>query len=67
MNPPDDTAPLDTAAGATPPLAHEGTDVTVDPADLDGPHDTPATSDPAEMTEDDSLGGTGGGNAGGAG
>ena len=48
-----------------PPLA--GTDVTVDPADLDDPVERPATSDPAEMTEDEALGGVGGGSPGGAG
>lgn len=46
-----------------------GTDVTVDPADLDEPQDTPASSDGDQMVDDDDgeLGGTGGGNAGGAG
>lgn len=54
-------------SGSTPPPAHEGTDVTVDPAALDDGHDLPASSDPAQMSEDDAMGGTGGGNAGGAG
>ena len=58
----DDT--LATGQAATPP---GGTDVTVDPADLDRPVDRPATSDPAEMTEDEALGGVGGGSPGGAG
>lgn len=48
------------------PRSHEGGDVTVDPADLENPP-TPATSDPDEMTEDEALGGVGGGSPGGAG
>jgi len=52
---------------STPPSTDDATDVSVDPAQLDDAHDTPASSDPAEMTEDSGLGGTGGGNAGGAG
>lgn len=43
-----------------------GTDISVDPADLDS-SDTPATSDPAEFTEDQDLGGVGGASPGGAG
>jgi hypothetical protein len=46
-----------------------GTDISIDPADLDqAGEDTPATSDPAAFDEDgEALGGTGGENAGGAG
>ena len=36
----------------------DGTDVGADPADLDA--DTPATSDPEQMTDDGELGGVGG-------
>ena len=43
----------------------EGTDISAGP--LDDSADTPATSDPDEMTDDGSMGGTGGENAGGAG
>ncbi|MHB8960606.1 MAG: hypothetical protein ACYDAN_13380 [Candidatus Limnocylindrales bacterium] len=43
----------------------QGTDVTAGP--LDGSADTPASSDPDEMTDDGEMGGTGGKNAGGAG
>lgn len=43
-----------------------GTDVTADLDDL-AQGEKPATSDPDEMTEDPALGGTAGGNAGGAG
>lgn len=67
MSQPEDTPPRDTARRQSPTGAAVGPDVGVDPADLDEPHETPATSDPAEMTEDDAMGGTGGGNAGGAG
>ena len=42
----------------------DGTDVSVDPADLET-EDTPATTDPEQMTDDGALGGAGG--AGGAG
>lgn len=57
MTQPDDTTQLG-----------KGTDVTVDPADLETPADTPATSDGDQMADDDGeLGGTGGENAGGAG
>ena len=52
---------------STPPSTDDGTDVSVDPASLDDDRDTPASSDPAQMTEDTGLGGTAGGNAGGAG
>ena len=49
------------------PQVFEGTDIEVDPDEVDGIEDadTPATSDPEQT--DDTLGGTGGGNAGGAG
>ena len=48
------------------PHVADGTDVTADPQHLDdAPH--PASSDPAEMTEDSDLGGVGGQDAGGAG
>jgi hypothetical protein len=45
-----------------------GADITAADLDVEEPVDPPATSDPAEMVDgDDALGGTGGGNAGGAG
>lgn len=44
----------------------EGTDVAGADAD-GGSGDVPATSDPEQFTEDSTLGGTGGQNAGGAG
>jgi len=46
-----------------------GTDISVDPADLDNTDttDTPATSDPDAFTEDQELGGVGGSSPGGAG
>jgi len=44
----------------------QGTDITVDPSELET-EDKPATSDPEQMTEDEALGGVGGGQAGGAG
>ena len=72
MSQPDQTpTEIDRDAGpatgqATTPLGG-GTDVTVDPAALDDPIERPATSDPAEMTEDEALGGVGGGTPGGAG
>ena len=50
----------------SPPVG-EGTDITVDPEqveDVDA-SDTPATSDPEELTDDGALGGAGG--TGGAG
>ncbi len=49
-----------------PTTIEDGTDITADPADLDSA-DTPATSDPDQMTDDGDLGGTGGEGAGGAG
>ena len=42
------------------PSSHEGGDVVVDPADLEADPPVPATSDPDEMTDDGTLGGTGG-------
>ncbi len=48
------------------PQVFEGTDISVDPEEL-GKEETPATSDPEEMSGGDDLGGTGGENAGGAG
>lgn len=56
-----------TEPAADAPNTHEGGDVVVEPADLDLDVPTPATSDPAEMTEDEALGGVGGGSPGGAG
>ncbi len=53
MSAPDDQ-PTDTA-----PVL-DGTDVTVDPADLDSAGDVPATSDPEQLTGDGSLGGVAG-------
>lgn len=47
------------------PALDEGTDVTID--DADDSADTPATSNPDEMTDDGDMGGTGGRNPGGAG
>lgn len=55
MTRPDDSAPA----------LDDGTDITVE--DADSSADTPASSDPDEMTDDGSMGGTGGENAGGAG
>ena len=49
-----------------PPLG-EGTDITAADLDPDDGADTPASSDPDEMTDDGLMGGTGGENAGGAG
>jgi hypothetical protein len=49
-----------------PPLG-EGTDVGGEGLDIEADVDTPATSDPEAFTEDSDLGGTHGGNAGGAG
>ena len=43
------------------------TDIDTDDLDVEAPVDPPETSDPAEYVEDEDLGGTGGGNAGGAG
>ena len=48
----------------SPELA-QGTDV--EPDSLDDSADTPASSDPDQMTDDGEMGGTGGENAGGAG
>lgn len=52
-----------------PPDLGDGTDISAaDPeVDPDSSIDTPASSDPDEMTGDGSLGGTGGQDAGGAG
>lgn len=51
------------------PQVDEGTDITADPDDLDVPaEDKPATSTPEAYREDgDTMGGTGGLDAGGAG
>ncbi len=51
-----------------PPVSRlrEGTDVQADPDDLE-PDERPATSDPAEFTDDQALGGVGGESPGGAG
>ena len=51
------------------PTVEEGTDITADPDDLDVPSDEkPATSDAEQFREDgETLGGTGGMDAGGAG
>ena len=43
------------------------TDIDTDDLDVTAPVKPPATSDPEEYVDDDSLGGTGGRNAGGAG
>jgi len=48
------------------PRVQEGTDVQVDPEDVET-DDLPATSDPAAFTDDQALGGVGGGSPGGAG
>ena len=48
------------------PQVFDGTDIEVDPTALDT-DDEPASSDPKEMTDDGSMGGTGGEDAGGAG
>ncbi len=45
----------------------DSTDVTVPPSEVDAPVDPPASSDPDELTDDGSMGGVGGENAGGAG
>ena len=51
-----------------PPDLGKATDIDTDDLDVEAPVDPPATSDPdAFVEDDDSLGGTGGGNAGGAG
>ena len=51
-----------------PPDLGTATDIDTDDLDVEAPVDPPATSDPDEFVgDDDSLGGTGGGNAGGAG
>jgi len=44
----------------------EGTDVQADPDNLE-PDERPASSDPAEFTDDQALGGVGGESPGGAG
>lgn len=45
-----------------------GTDITVDPEDIDAEiQDDPGAADPESTTDDTAMGGTGGGNAGGAG
>jgi len=49
------------------PQVFEGTDVVVDPAQIEEPEEQPASSDAEQMTDDGDMGGTGGGNAGGAG
>jgi hypothetical protein len=50
------------------PEVGEGTDIDAAQLDLDSPTDPPATSDATEYVEDgETLGGTGGLNAGGAG
>jgi hypothetical protein len=41
------------------PQVFEGTDISVDPSELET-EDTPATSDPEELTDDGKLGGAGG-------
>lgn len=57
--------PTDSEQAPTIPPA--GIDIEADPADLDA-LDRPATSDPAQFTQDDdTLGGVGGPSAGGAG
>lgn len=59
----------DTPSPDGPPAAsplREGTDVQADPDDLE-PDERPATSDPAEFTDDQALGGVGGESPGGAG
>lgn len=43
------------------------TDIDTDDLDVEAPVEPPATSDPKQFVEDDTLGGTAGGNAGGAG
>ena len=50
----------------TPDLG-KGTDIDAAELDVEKPVDTPATSDEDEFVGDDSMGGTGGKNAGGAG
>ena len=46
----------------------DGTDIDAAELDVEAPVEPPATSDPEEMVDgDDALGGTAGGNAGGAG
>lgn len=52
-----------------PTTIEDGTDISAEPDDLAdlGSADTPATSDPDQMTDDGEMGGTGGENAGGAG
>ncbi|MDQ3502728.1 MAG: hypothetical protein M3486_03775 [Actinomycetota bacterium] len=48
------------------PQVQESSDVQVDPEDMET-DDLPATSDPAAFTDDQALGGVGGGSPGGAG
>ena len=48
------------------PQVFEGTDITVDPDELETP-DEPATTDAEQLTDDGGQGGVGGENAGGAG
>ena len=48
------------------PRVQDGTDVRANPDQLDT-DETPATSDPAAFTDDQELGGVGGGSPGGAG
>jgi hypothetical protein len=49
------------------PQVFEGTDIEVDPDELEAPQE-PATTDPEQQTDgSDAMGGTGGENAGGAG
>ncbi|MCY7365252.1 MAG: hypothetical protein LH469_08115 [Frankiaceae bacterium] len=49
------------------PQVFEGTDVVVDPTQIEEPAEQPASSDAEQMTNDNEMGGTGGENAGGAG
>lgn len=49
------------------PQVFEGTDVEVDPTEIEKPEDQPATSDAEQLTDDGDMGGTGGQDAGGAG
>ena len=49
------------------PQVFDGVDVEVDPLALPQPAEEPASSDPAETTDDTAMGGTGGEDAGGAG
>jgi len=49
------------------PQVFDGVDVEVDPLALEQPVEEPASSDPEQSTDDSSMGGTGGKDAGGAG